>query len=111
MSSYRPLALIAILVIMMLSSSYSASAASEGNVSNQNRLNSWEYAWETTVENESTFGKASSGWDRLPHSNWKRSDKLLNPEGRNQANILWFRTKLPVDGYTYDSMKIRVSLL
>jgi len=112
MSSHRPHVLItSILLFLMVSSSFSVSAASESNTSKYSRLNSWEYAWEAPVDNEAPDDNASTGWNRMPASNWQPSEKLLNPEGRNQSDILWFRTKLPPGGQTYDSMKIRVSLL
>jgi two-component system, sporulation sensor kinase E len=61
------------------------------------RLSEWEYAWEEGPDSPYSSASAASGWTWVPWDDWKHTESLLNPEGREGSDKLWLRAKLPED--------------
>lgn len=66
-------------------------------------LTDWEYVWSEY--------KASLKHEPIPDGGWEKTDRLLNPPGRDGRDTLWLRTRLPQDAGYDPTLLVQASQL
>ncbi len=61
--------------------------------------NGWQYRWGDSPQDEN--GTPIWATQNTSEPGWKDTEKLLNPAGRNDAQFLWYRIKLPEGNWQY----------
>ncbi len=67
------------------------------------RLTDWEYAWSEYT--------ASPKLTNIPDYGWEKTDRLINPPGREGREILWLRARLPQDAGYDPTLLVQASQL